>query len=139
LISWHAYAGLALALLLVIHLLPNRWRLLRPREPATTAAVPTPSTGISRRTALQTGAIGVAGLGLWSLAQVSGRIAGSARRFTGSQAIAVAVPPSTTFFGEPTPALDRDAWRLRIFGRVDQPMELSAADLAAWPATTMRA
>src|SRR5207237_9451326 len=33
----------------------------------------------------------------------------------------------------------RDAWRLRIFGRVDQPMELSAADLAAWPATTMRA
>ena len=33
LISWHAYAGLALALLLVIHLLPNRWRLLRPRGP----------------------------------------------------------------------------------------------------------
>ena len=44
-LSWHAWFGLALVPLVVIHLLPRRWRVLRP--PA--------RGGVSRRTLLVTG------------------------------------------------------------------------------------
>jgi hypothetical protein len=138
LISWHAYAGLALAPLLIAHLLPVRWRLLKPRD-ATRRTIGAPPPTVSRRAVLQMGAIGLAGIGLWSLAQVSGRIAGGVRRFTGSHAVAVAVPPATTFFGEPTPRIDPAAWRLRVVGRVARPLVLMAGDLGALPTTTKRA
>ena len=42
-------------------------------------------------------------------------VRGGQRRFTGSRWLpAGGVPPPTTFFGEPAPALDLAAWRLRV-------------------------
>src|SRR5207244_5677427 len=45
LISWHAYVGLALAPLLMAHLLPTRWRLFNHRR-ATRRAIGAPSSGL---------------------------------------------------------------------------------------------
>ena len=39
------------------------------------------------------------------------------------------MPPATTFFGENVDALDADAWRLAVTGRVARPERLSLASL----------
>jgi molybdopterin-dependent oxidoreductase-like protein protein len=108
LLSWHAWFGLALVPLVVIHLLPRRWRVLRP---------PTRG-GVSRRTVLVTGGLAVAGVAAFGATAVLERLLGGTRRFTGSRLLPPgSIPPATTFYGEPAPAIDVRAWRLHVDGR----------------------
>ena len=117
LLSWHAWFGLALVPLVVIHLLPRRWRVLRP--PA--------RGGVSRRTLLMTGGLAVAGVAAFGATAILERLLGGTRRFTGSRLLARgSIPPATTFYGEAAPAIDIDAWRLRAGDRALSLDELRA-------------
>jgi DMSO/TMAO reductase YedYZ molybdopterin-dependent catalytic subunit len=123
-LTLHVWAGLAVIPIVAAHLLPRRWRLLRPR------AIGAPR--MSRRTALAMGGVAVLGAVAWGAANLLDRVQGGVRRFTGSRWLPDGgVPPPTTFYGEPTPPVDPDAWRLRVDGRVDSPMTLDLAQLAA--------
>jgi hypothetical protein len=108
LLSWHAWFGLALVPLVVIHILPRRWRVLRP-----------PATGrISRRAVLVAGGFAAAGLLAFRATSALDSILGGTRRFTGSRLLPPgSIPPATTFYGEPAPAIDVRAWRLHVDGR----------------------
>lgn len=111
-LTLHAWAGLVLLPFLAIHLLPRRWRLLRPRP----AGVATADTRrLDRRAVVTGGLLAVGALGLTAVVAGADRLLGGIRRFTGSRWLpAGGVPPPTTFFGEPAPPLDLSAWRLRI-------------------------
>jgi hypothetical protein len=123
----HAWIGLALVPVLVIHLLPRRWRLLVPRAPA----VPGPRS-ISRRRLVVGSGIGLASVSLFGAAQLADRALGGERRFTGSRWLpAGGVPPATTFFGEAAPSIDAATWRLTVHGRVERAVVLTAAELEA--------
>jgi hypothetical protein len=107
-LTLHAWVGLLVVPLVAVHLLPHRWRLLRP---------PTRS-GFSRRTVLVTGGLGLVGVGAFGIAALADRLRGGVRRFTGSRWLPTGgVPPVTTFFGEGTPSIDPDAWRLTVTTR----------------------
>jgi DMSO/TMAO reductase YedYZ molybdopterin-dependent catalytic subunit len=122
-LTLHVWAALAVVPIAVVHLLPRRWRLLRnPRSAAP----------ITRRAALA--AIGVVGLGAvaWGAANLSDRLLGGVRRFTGSRWLPDGgVPPPTTFYGEGAPSIDADTWRLRVTGGAAGELSLSLADLEA--------
>jgi DMSO/TMAO reductase YedYZ molybdopterin-dependent catalytic subunit len=129
-LTLHAWAGLALLPLVAVHLLPRRWRLLRPSR---RRAGQLPARLVARRSLIVAGALGavsVAGFGVASLAE---RVAGGERRFTGSRWLASGgVPPVTTFFGEgPPPPVDAATWRVRVSGRVARPADHDLASLAA--------
>ena len=122
-LTLHVWAALALVPIVAAHLVPRRWRLLRPRHRPAAAA-------ISRRTLLATGLLGVLGVAVWSVSNLLDAAQGGVRRFTGSRWLpAGGVPPVTTFFGEGTPQIDHEAWRVRVHGRVAAPSLLSLADL----------
>lgn len=128
----HAWIGLALVPLVVVHLLPGRWRLLVPRlsrrrhsESATMRAWP----AMSRRQAIAVAALGTASLALVGAAQLADRLAGGTRRFTGSRWLPSGVPPPTTFYGESGPDVDPAAWRLRVHGSVGREVLLSLSQL----------
>ena len=125
-LTLHVFAALALVPFAIIHLLPRRWRVIRPpRRPADRPL-------ISRRTALTTLAFGLVGLATWAGAEALDRVAGGVRRFTGSRWLPDGgIPPATTFFGEGTQPLGRGEWRLRVHGAVDRSLELSLDELAA--------
>jgi hypothetical protein len=125
-LTLHVFAALALVPFAVIHLLPRRWRVIRPpRRPADRPLM-------SRRTALTTLAFGLVGLATWAAAEALDRVAGGVRRFTGSRWLPDGgIPPATTFFGEGTQPLSRGDWRLRVHGAVDRPLQLSLDELAA--------
>jgi len=125
-LTLHVFAALALVPFAVIHLLPRRWRVIRPpRRPADRPLM-------SRRTALTTLAFGLVGLATWAGAEALDRAAGGVRRFTGSRWLPDGgIPPATTFFGEGTQPLSRGEWRLRVHGAVDRSLELSLDELAA--------
>ncbi|HEY7847990.1 MAG TPA: molybdopterin-dependent oxidoreductase [Candidatus Limnocylindria bacterium] len=133
----HAWAALCLIPILLAHLLPRRWRVLRlPR------ASPTSEHGrrIDRRAAL--GAIGLAAFGIaaWIAANGIERMAGGVRRFTGSRWLPDGgVPPATTFFGEGADPVDRATWRLTVHGRVRRPEAYSVAALTALGETEQEA
>jgi DMSO/TMAO reductase YedYZ molybdopterin-dependent catalytic subunit len=128
-LTLHVWIGLVLLPILVLHLLPRRWHLLRPGRRMADAAL---ARLLSRRSM-------IAGLGLLAVstatfagAELLDRWRGGERRFTGSRWLpAGALPPSTTFFGEPTPEVDVDRWRLRVTGRVARPGEFALAELRA--------
>jgi MFS family permease len=125
-LTLHVIAALVLVPVVVFHLLPRRWRLVRP--PAARPDRPR----ISRRTALAT--LGIAALGVlaWTAAGVSDTLLGGVRRFTGSRWLPDGgIPPPTTFFGEGAEPIDPAAWRLTVGGAVGRPMSLSLADLEA--------
>jgi DMSO/TMAO reductase YedYZ molybdopterin-dependent catalytic subunit len=123
-LTLHVWAGLAVIPIVAIHLLPRRWRLLRPRV--------TNAPRMSRRTALAMGGVAALGVVAWGAANLLDRVQGGVRRFTGSRWLPDGgVPPPTTFYGEPTPPVDADAWRLRVAGRVDTPMTLDLVQLSA--------
>jgi DMSO/TMAO reductase YedYZ molybdopterin-dependent catalytic subunit len=104
-LTLHAWVGLLVVPLVVVHLLPRRWRVLRP--PA--------RNGVSRRTVLAAGGLGLVGIGAFGLAAMADRLRGGVRRFTGSRWLPTGgIPPVTTFFGEGTPSIDTDAWRLTV-------------------------
>ncbi|CAN5433136.1 hypothetical protein BH20CHL6_BH20CHL6_11910 [soil metagenome] len=144
LISWHAAIGLLLVPLVLAHLLPRRWRLLRPR--GLTASWPrggSPSRSglprhgrstqrVSRRTVLAAGALGLMSLALWGGANLLDTARGGVRRFTGSRWLTRGgIPPATTFFGEGADPIDPRAWRLTVGGRVARPLTYGLAELAA--------
>ncbi|MDQ3880861.1 MAG: molybdopterin-dependent oxidoreductase, partial [Chloroflexota bacterium] len=121
------WAGLALVPIAAFHLLPRRWRILRP---ARHRPGPVAGTPLSRRAFLAGALISGVGVATWLGAQALDRVAGGARRFTGSRWLPRGtMPPVTTFFGEGTPAIDHEAWRLRVHGRVARPSTYSLAAL----------
>jgi DMSO/TMAO reductase YedYZ molybdopterin-dependent catalytic subunit len=136
-LTLHAWAGLVLVPIVVVHLLPRRWRLLRPaaRSARRPAARP-----VARRSVLAAGGLLVAGGSLAVGAAVLDRLAGGERRFTGSRALPTGgIPPTTTFFGEPTPTVDIPAWRLAVSGRVDRPGAWTLEELGGFGATDLTA
>ena len=142
-LTLHVWAALALIPLLAVHLLPRRWRLLRLRMTGrrpTGADSALPGHRISRRTLLATAVLGVAGLGAWLAANAADVLAGGRRRFTGSRPLADGgMPPVTTFFGEPTPAIDPHAWRLVVRGRVAGEVSLGLDELEGLEQSTIQA
>lgn len=107
-LTLHAWFGLALVPLVVIHLLPRRWRALRPSTRG----------GVSRRTALITGGFALAGVVGFGATTVLDRLLGGVRRSTGSRWLTPGtIPPPTTFYGEAAPASDANGWHLTVDGR----------------------
>lgn len=124
-LTLHALAALALVPVAILHLLPRRWRLVRPR-------VQRGGRLLSRRTALATLGIGAVGALAWAATNLSDALAGGVRRFTGSRWLPDGgIPPPTTFFGEGAEPIDPSAWRLRVHGAVERPLELSLDELGA--------
>lgn len=121
----HAWLGFAILPLLTLHLLPRRWRLLRlPQWGATTGP------RLTRRAALAGGGLALVGLMTSATVLLLARVGGDSRRFTGSRFLPDrAIPPATTFLGEPVPDVDPAAWRLAVRGVVDRPLTLSMAQL----------
>jgi Oxidoreductase molybdopterin binding domain len=104
-LTLHTWFGLVLVPLVVIHLLPRRWRVLRPD-----LAV---RGGVTRRSVLVAGAFGVAGIAAFAFASTIERVLGGERRFSGSRWLpSGGVPPPTTFYGEGMPSIDPARWRL---------------------------
>ncbi|HET6744516.1 MAG TPA: hypothetical protein VFH90_01530, partial [Candidatus Limnocylindria bacterium] len=125
-LTLHIWAALALVPFLAAHLSPRRWRLLRPPRRRSGGQL------ISRRTALGTLGLATIGVTAWLGANLLEQVAGGIRRFTGSRWLPDGgVPPVTTFFGEGAPNLNPDAWRIRVDGAVERPLELSVSELAA--------
>ncbi|MGH2382886.1 MAG: hypothetical protein ACRDG7_16920, partial [Candidatus Limnocylindria bacterium] len=77
-LTLHIWAALAIIPIVLFHLLPRRWRLLRPR----------PNRGlpsVSRRTILASGGLLAMGAIAWGAANLLDVVRGGARRFTGSR------------------------------------------------------
>jgi hypothetical protein len=138
LLTIHAVAGIALVPLVLVHLAPRRWRVLRvpaarterPRIPDATGL---PSTRrLSRRALLAAGGYAAVAMILVGTATTLDTLRGGVRRFTGSRFLP-AGPPGvpTTFLGEAAPAVDSSAWRLRIVGRVEREMTFDLDGLIA--------
>lgn len=129
-LTLHAWVGLALVPLVVLHLLPNRWRLLRP--PAAGTYRPGRGRRLSRRTMLATGGLALAGVATFGLTGALDRLRGCTRRFTGSRWLpAGGIPPPTTFFGEGPPPIDAGSWRLHVTDAAGTERTWSLADLRA--------
>ncbi len=128
-LTLHAWVGLALVPLVVVHLLPRRWRLLRP---SAGAARRTASRAMSRRSFLATAGLAAAGIGLFGLASVVEHVRGGTRRFTGSRWLEPGtIPPGTTFFGEGAPPIDPASWLLTVRGPGREPVSLTLTELRA--------
>lgn len=135
-LTLHAWIGLAVVPLVVVHLLPHRWRLLRPSVPRANGS----TGGVPRRAVVAAGGLAMAGIGLFGLSTVLERWRGGTRRFTGSRWLpAGGVPPPTTFYGEGPPGIDPATWRLsvvdregrtRMFGR-EELRDLGEVDVTA--------
>ena len=135
-LTLHAWAGLVLLPIVVLHLLPRRWRLLRPRPRLPLTA----GRRLSRRSLLAGGALLGMGAAIAFASDWLDRLAGGRRRFTGSRELAAGgIPPTTTFFGEPTPGVDAASWRLTVSGRVARPASWSLDDLTRLRATDLTA
>ena len=121
-LGWHGILGWAVLGLVALHVLArHRWRVLR---------VPSHGRLVNRRTVVVGGVIAFAGALVWGVAGLFDSLSAQPRRFTGSRWLADGgIPPPTTFFGEGVPPIDPTAWRLRIGGKVDRPLELSLSDL----------
>jgi molybdopterin-dependent oxidoreductase-like protein protein len=123
-LTLHVWAALAVVPVIVLHLLPRRFRVLRPP--------PAASRRITRRSALALGGTLVLGGLAWGATNALDAMRGGARRFTGSRELpAGGVPPTTTFYGEGTPAIDPAGWRMAVRGRVARELRLDLEALAA--------
>ena len=135
-LTLHAWAGLVLLPIVVVHLLPRRWRLLRPGPRALLGS----GGRISRRSVLAGGVLLGVGGSIALAADWLDRLAGGSRRFTGSRELpAGEIPPTTTFFGERTPSIDVATWRLTVSGLVERPGSWSLDDLGRLGATDVTA
>ena len=122
-LTLHVWAALAIVPILAVHLAPRRWRLLRPVQIG---------RRMSRRTFLAVGGVALLGAVAWGAANLSDRLQGGIRRFTGSRWLPDGgIPPPTTFFGEGTPSIDHTAWRLSVTGDVATPLTLDLDAVAA--------
>jgi DMSO/TMAO reductase YedYZ molybdopterin-dependent catalytic subunit len=132
----HAWVGLVLVPLVVVHLMPRRWRLLRPGPSALAGA----GRWLSRRSLLAAGGLAVAGLGLFGAVNILDRLRGGERRFTGSRWLpAGGIPPATTFYGEPTPTVDAQQWRILVTGAVARERAWTLEELRTIGATELTA
>jgi DMSO/TMAO reductase YedYZ molybdopterin-dependent catalytic subunit len=132
----HAWVGLGLVPLVVVHLMPRRWRLLRPGPSALSGA----GRWLSRRSLLAAGGLTVAGLGLFGAVNLLDRLRGGERRFTGSRWLpAGGIPPPTTFYGEPTPTIDTYHWRVKVTGAVARERAWTLDELEAMGTTELTA
>lgn len=121
-LTLHVWAALATVPVVVLHLLPRRWRLLRPRPGG---------PRVSRRTLLAAAGVAALGAVAWGAANLLDAAQGGVRRFTGSRWLPEGgIPPPTTFYGEGTPSIDLATWRLRVRGRVASPLLLDLRALA---------
>jgi DMSO/TMAO reductase YedYZ molybdopterin-dependent catalytic subunit len=121
-LTLHVWAALAAVPVILLHLLPRRWRLLRPRRGGPL---------LSRRTVLATAGVATLGAVAWGAANLLDAIQGGVRRFTGSRWLPDGgIPPPTTFYGEGIPSVDPAVWRLRVTGRVATPLTLDLGALA---------
>ena len=119
----HVWFALAAVPVVLLQLLPRRWRLLRPR-----AGGPR----LSRRTLLASAGVVLLGAAAWGAAGLLDAVQAGTRRFTGSRWLPDGgVPPPTTFYGEGTPTVDAATWRLSVTGRVARPLTLDLAALHA--------
>jgi hypothetical protein len=126
-LTLHAWAGLILVPLVIVHVLPKRWRMLRPSRRIVER---TREAVVSRRALMGGGVMALAGVGLWAAAGSIERVIGGARRFTGSRWLpAGGIPIPTTFFGEPEPPIDPATWRLTIEGAVERPTTYDLATI----------
>jgi hypothetical protein len=131
-ISWHWMLALGLLIPFAIHVW-RRW----PR--------PKPADFAGRRNALKL--IGLAAVGAigWSIAEAVARqrqAPDAARRHTGSReegSFTGLAFPVTHTIGQGQIVPDLDTWRLTINGAVDQPLQLTYADVLALPAAEVTA
>ena len=122
-LTLHVWAALAVVPIVIVHLVPGRWRLLRPAAGGT-------GPRMSRRTALGIGVVAALGAVAYAGANVLDRVMGGVRRFTGSRWLEPGgIPPPTTFYGEPAPPEDGSAWSLRVHGRVERELVLDRSGL----------
>src|SRR5439155_18877487 len=132
-----AWIAIALLPILVVHLLPRRWRLLKPGRRLDRYR---PGRWLTRRSVLGAGGLALVSVAAFAGAEALDRLRGGARRFTGSRLLPPdAAPPSTTFFGEPRPDIDLERWRLRVTGAVERPLALSLDEVRALGAVDVRA
>lgn len=125
-LTLHAWLGLLLLPLLVLHLLPRRWRLLRPGDRRAT------SRRLSRRSFLAMGGLAIAGLAAFASGRLIEFARGGEHRFTGSRWLpSGSVPPATTFYGEGPPSIDPHAWRLTVMAAHGRRRSLGLADIEA--------
>jgi hypothetical protein len=123
-LTLHVWAALAAVPVILVHLVPRRWRLLRPPRPG--------GARISRRALLASAVVVGLGAVAWGSANLLDLARGGARRFTGSRWLPEGgIPPPTTFYGEGTPSIDMADWSLTVGGRVSSPLSLDLAALAA--------
>jgi hypothetical protein len=128
-LTLHVIAALLVVPIAIAHLVPKRWRLLRPNLGTRS---PRHSTGrrLTRRALLAGGTLAVVGVAAWAGSNLLDALRGGVRRFTGSRWLPRGgIPPPTTFFGETTGPIDQAAWRLRVHGRVARSLALSLADI----------
>jgi DMSO/TMAO reductase YedYZ molybdopterin-dependent catalytic subunit len=136
-LTLHVWIGLVLLPIFILHLLPRRWRLLRPGRGVAGGAF---GRLITRRSLLAGLCLLAVSTAAFAGAELLDRWRGGRRRFTGSRWLPGGVlPPTTTFFGEPTPTVDVDGWRLRVTGRVARTAELALVDLRALGEHDLRA
>jgi DMSO/TMAO reductase YedYZ molybdopterin-dependent catalytic subunit len=120
-LTLHVWAALAAVPVILLHLLPRRWRLLRPRPGG---------PRVSRRTLLAAAGVAALGAMAWGAANLLDGVQGGVRRFTGSRWLPEGgIPPPTTFYGEGIPSIDLAAWRLQVSGRVASPLALDVQAL----------
>jgi hypothetical protein len=136
-LTLHVWLGIAVAPVLLLHLLPRRWRLLRPGARSVSSSA---GRLLSRRSVLTGLGLGAVGLSAFTAANTLDQLAGGSRRFTGSRSLEPAdFPPVTTFFGEGAPSIDAAAWRLTVSGRVARPRSLRLEELRELGQTDLRA
>jgi DMSO/TMAO reductase YedYZ molybdopterin-dependent catalytic subunit len=128
----HIAISVALIPLLLLHVV-QRWQRVRRADFA------------GRRAAIRWAGLSAAGLALWgageAVAKVSG-LSGANRRFTGSHERGHAPGntfPSTNWFTDPKPRIEREAWSVVVRSRGGVREELRYADLIALEQATIRA
>jgi hypothetical protein len=146
LLTLHAVAGVALVPLVLVHLAPRRWRVLRvhalrrARAPSPDPIARRRNGNSSRRAFLAAGGYAAIAMILVGTATTLDTLRGGVRRFTGSRFLPEGPPGvPTTFLGEPPPAVDMNAWRLRIVGRVERETALDIEALMALAHHDLRA
>ena len=121
-VSWHIYAGAALAPVLVWHTLHH----VRGTRLAFWA---------ERRSVLRIAALGAAGFALWQAGELVARsasLAGADRRFTGSHEVEHPDPgvfPVVSWLNDDPDPLDAETWRLLVRGLDGEAESLGYGDL----------
>jgi hypothetical protein len=127
----HVTFGLAFVPLLIIHVI-NRWPQVRARVPDFT----------TRRNALRYLTLGAFGLVVWRSTEAATARAGwsgAERSYTGSKPRGRFTGndyPTVNWLSDPRPAIDADAWTLRIDGLVENELLLSMDDFSERPIET---